>query len=167
VNPVGGIRAGGSGMRGAEDFLALSKALKAAGQTELRKALHKGMASAAKPLLPKIRQSARDRAPKAGKLNERLARKPYRAQARTGAATAGVRIVGGKVDPRMNALGRVYHPVFGRKGKAANGGRNAVPQTVPELRGYFDEPIRESEREIRGDLIRALEDFKNSLVRGV
>jgi hypothetical protein len=44
-----------------------------------------------------------------------MAKKPYPVQTRTGAKTAGVRIVGTKVDPRINNLGRIQHPVFGRK----------------------------------------------------
>src|SRR5438874_2724411 len=102
-------------MRGAENFLKLSKALKAAGQTELRKELNKTMRDAAKPLIPKVQQAARDKLPKKNGLNERMARKSYRVQVRTGAQAAGVRIVGTKLDPRINNEGRIFHPVFGRK----------------------------------------------------
>ena len=157
---------GAKSIKGADDLLRLSKALKAAGQTELRKELHKTMRNAAKPVIPAVREAARKQLPTAGGLNERIAKKPYRAQVRTGAKTAGVRITGSKVDPRINQ-GRVWHPVFGRKGKAKNGGRNAVVQQVPSADGYFDDTIRERGPEIRDDLRAAFQAFLNRLAREV
>lgn len=143
--------------KGADDFLALSKALKAAGKTELRKELNKQMREAAKPLIPKVREAARSSLPKKGGLNERVARKSYRAQVRTGEKTAGVRIVGAKVDPRINE-GRVYHPVFGRK--------PGVVQNVPEATGYFDKTLNDGGPAIREDLLRAFNNFTERIVRG-
>lgn len=143
--------------KGADDFLALSKALKAAGKTELRKELHKQMRDVAKPLIPKVRDAARNSLPKKGGLNERIARKGYRPQVRTGEKTAGVRIVGAKVDPRIND-GRVYHPVFGRK--------PGVVQQVPEARGYFDKTLTDEGSNVRDELLRALDNFTDRIVRG-
>jgi hypothetical protein len=143
-------------IKGAEDLLALSKRLKAAGQTELRKELHKDMREAAKPLIPKVRKAAREQLPSAGGLNERIAKKPYRSQVRTGARTAGVRITGSKVDPRINQ-GRVWHPVFGREGKAKNGGRNSVVQNVPSADGYFDDTLRDQGPAVREELRQVLD----------
>lgn len=147
----------GSTARGAEEFLALSKRLKAAGETGLRKELHKAVRDAAKPLIPKVRNAARASLPKQGKLNERIAKKPLRTQARTGALTAGVRIVGTKVDPRINE-GRVFHPVFGR--------RPGVVQEVPAARGYFTETLEESAPEVRDSIRGTLADFAQRVVRG-
>jgi hypothetical protein len=151
--------------RGADDFYKLSKALKAAGQTELRKELHKAVRDAAKPLVPKVRQAAREKLPTTGGLNERIAKKPYRAQARTGVKTAGVRITGSKVDPRINDQGRVGHPVFGRKGKAKNGGKNFVVQTVPTAKGYFDETLSREGPAVREAVVRTMSDFTDRIVR--
>lgn len=145
-------------IKGADDFLALSKRLKAAGQTELRKELHKTMRDAAKPLIPLVREAARRDLPKAGGLNERIARKPYRAQVRTGAKTAGVRIVGTKVDPRINQ-GRIAHPVFGRP-------HSTVVQQVPEAAGYFDETLRDQGPEIRDEMREMLAAWLDRLARG-
>lgn len=152
-------------IKGAEDLLALSKRLKAAGQTELRKELHKDIRNAAKPLIPKVRAASLAELPSRGGLNRRIARKPYRSQVRTGAKTAGVRIVGSKVDPRINQ-GRVWHPIFGRKGKAKNGGRNSVVQKIPSADGYFDETISENATAIREDLRRALAAWAERVARG-
>ncbi len=144
------------GTKGTNDFLALSKALKAAGQTELRKELHKVVRDTAKPLIPKVREAARRSLPRQGGLNERIARKPYRAQARTGERTAGVRIVGTKVDPRINE-GRIFHPVFGRPG-------SGVVQQVPGARGYFDETLSREGPAVRDTILRTLSDFTDRIV---
>jgi hypothetical protein len=148
----------GVSAHGADALLAVSKRLKAAGETELRKELHKAMRGAARPLIPKVRESARRALPTHGGLNERIARKPYRAQVRTGARTAGVRITGTKVDPRINQ-GRVAHPVFGRP-------NSTVVQRVPGAVGYFDKPLAQSGAQVRGDLVTTLGRFVERLARG-
>jgi hypothetical protein len=146
-------------VRGANDFYALSRRLKNAGQGDLRKEFHRSVRSAAKPLIPKVRQAARDTLPKAGGLNERIARKSYRAQARTGAATAGVRIVGSKVDPRINNEGRVFHPVFGRPG-------SAVVQMVPAARGYFDDTLASEAPVVQAQITEELRVWADRILRG-
>jgi hypothetical protein len=145
--------------RGARDFLAVSKALKAAGEGDLRKEFHKAVRDAAKPLLPKVRESARSSAPKHGGLNERLAKKPYRVQTRTGNQTAGVRIVGTKVDPRINSLGRIQHPVFGSKKR--------VVQYDPKVKGYFDQPLQDSGPAVSREVVAAMDGFVRKIVRGI
>jgi hypothetical protein len=140
------------------DFGTLSKRLKAAGEKELRKELNKAVRDAAKPLLPKVRESARQSGPKKGGLNERLAKKPYRVQTRTGAKTAGVRIVGTKVDPRINDLGRIQHPVFGH--------RPPVVQYDQNVKGYFDRPLKESGPEISRQVVSAMDGFVRKIARG-
>jgi hypothetical protein len=150
--------ANGITTRGARDFLTVSKALKDAGETGLRKEFHRTVRDAAKPLPKKVKQSARDRAPKEGGLNEALAKKPVRVQTRTGAKTAGVRIVGTKVDPRINDLGRIQHPVFGRK--------PPVIQYVPRLKGYFEDPLKESGPEVQAAVVEAMNGFTRRLLRG-
>jgi hypothetical protein len=153
----GGAISRAKSIKGSDDFLKLSKRLKAAGETELRKELNKVMRDTAKPLIPKVREAARRDLPTHGGLNERIARKPYRVQVRTGAKTAGVRIVGTKVDPRINQ-GRVFHPVFGRPG-------SGVVQQIPTADGYFDDTLRESAPQIRADIIKALGDFTKKITR--
>lgn len=141
--------------RGADAFLELSKRMKAAGQGQLRKELHKAVRDAAKPLLPKVREAARQEFPQRGGLAERVARKPYRTQARTGTTTAGVRITAAKMDPRLDQ-GRVVHPVFGRPG-------SKVVQQIPGARGYFTETLKNEAPSIQGDIVRVLEDFTRRL----
>lgn len=138
--------------KGAEDFLKLSKAMKAAGETELRKELHKAVRQATRPTLPKVRTAARDKLPRKGGLNKRVARKPLRAAVRTGAKTVGVRIEQRKTDPRLNATGRVAHPTFGR--------RPLVVQQIPGAVGYFDKTIRNEAPQMRADIEGVLRDFR-------
>lgn len=153
------------GVRGADALLALSRRLKSV-DVDLRKEMVKALSASARPLIPKVRDAARANLPKKGKLNERFAKKPYRAQTRTGEKTAGVRITGNKLDPRVDREGRVYHPVFGRKGAAANGGVNAVVQPVPGAKGYFSDTLSNSQGEVRDQIVSVLEDFARRLVNG-
>ena len=140
---------------GADALLALSKRLKAAGQTELRKEFTKAVQAAAKPLIPKVRDAARNTLPKHGGLNERIARKPFRAQVRTGVTTAGVRITASKVDPRIDD-GRVYHPVFGRK-----------PGVVQHVKpGFFSETLADEAPKIAPDVVDVLADWAERIVKG-
>lgn len=143
-------------MKGANDFLALSKRLKAAGEKGLRNELNKAMRDAAKPLIPKVRAAAAAQLPQSGGLAQRIAKKPFRAQTRTGAKTAGVRIVGTKVDPRIDE-GRVFHPVFGHK-----------PGVVQSVRGgYFSDTLQRENAAIRAEVLRALSDFTERVTRGL
>jgi hypothetical protein len=114
----------------------------------LRNELNKVMRNAAKPLIPKVREAARASLPKGGGLNERIAKKPLRAQTRTGNATAGVRIVGTKVDPRINDQGRVFHPVFGTS--------RASCRRAEQAKGYFDDTLAAEGPGITADLVSAL-----------
>ncbi|MEI4273928.1 hypothetical protein TEK04_19580 [Klenkia sp. LSe6-5] len=147
--------------KGAEDFVALSKAMKAAGQTELRKELHRAVRQAAKPVIPKVRAAARSKLPARGGLNRRVARKPLRAAVLTGSgSTVGVRIVQGKSDRRLNDSGRLAHPTFGRP-------RSTVVQQVPGAVGFFDQTIRGQAPKIRADIADVLVDFRDRLAAAV
>jgi hypothetical protein len=140
---------------GADALLALSKRLKAAGRGDLRKEFTKAVQSAAKPLIPKVREAARRDLPKRGGLNERIARKSFRTQVRTGASTAGVRITASGVDPRIDE-GRLFHPVFGRK-----------PGVVQNIKpGYFSDTLSEEAPKIAPDIVDVLADWAERIVKG-
>lgn len=144
-------------VRGADDFLKLSKALKHAGRTEMRKGLHKGLRVAAKPLIPKARAEALRRLPKRGGLAQQVAKEPMRVQVRTG-NTPGVRIVVGKKRGGARAANRgvIRHPVFGNRDVF-------MDQKVRP--GWFDDPLKASAPEVRRDLERAIDDVANQIVR--
>lgn len=145
-------------VRGADDFYRLSKALKHAGRTQLRKDLNKSLRTSAKPLISKTRQEALRRLPQRGGLAAQVAREPQRIQVRTGSTTAGVRIVVGKNRGGAQQANRgvVRHPVFGNR-------EVFVEQRVTP--GWFDDPIKQSAPEIRRDLERALESAADKIVR--
>lgn len=137
-------------VKGADDFLALSKRLKAAGEGDLRKALNKGLREAAKPLIGKTRAAARQKLPRRGGLAALVAKEPQRVQVRTG-NSAGVRVVVGKSRGAAQAADRgvVRHPVFGRD--------TFVEQKVDP--GWFSETAQDEAPAIRDDVADVLEDF--------
>jgi hypothetical protein len=140
----------------AEDFLAVSKRLKAAGNTGLRRELNKNIRKAAKPVINETRKAARARLPKRGGLADLVAAEPQRVQVRTGAKTYGVRIVVGKRrgGARGADRGVVRHPVFG--------GGTWVSQPVPP--GWFTETARQKAPEARKDVLEALQAVKRQVV---
>lgn len=154
--------AGDFEIRGADEFLRLSKALKHAGRTDLRKELHAGLKRAARPLIPKTRAEAMRRLPQGGGLAARVAKVPQRVDVRTG-RDPGVRLVVSKSSRGSAAAaganrGVVRHPVFGNRDVW-------VAQSVPP--GWFDDPIKDSARApaIRRDLEQAIETVAERVVR--
>ena len=145
---------------GAQDFYKLSKSLKAAGRTELRKELTKGMQRAAKPLIADTREAARRDLPHRGGLANLVAKAPQRVQVRTGASTDGVRIVvgAGRSGARATSLfGYVRHPTFGHRDRW-------VRQSVTP--GWFDRTLDNAAPRVRPDIEAALEAVAETIVRG-
>lgn len=139
------------------DFLRVSKALKAAGRTEMRKELNKRIKAAAKPLIPKARAEARRTLPQSGGLADQVASAPMRVQVRTGAQTAGVRVVvGNRKGARAANRGVVRHPVFGNR-------EHWVDQKVPS--DWFDGPMRDGTPEIREAVQKAVQSVLEEIVR--
>lgn len=147
-------------IRGADQVQRLSKALKAAGETGLRKELNKGLRQGAKPLIPKARAAARgSKLPNRGGLAARLGKSAFRIQVRTG-REPGVRIVAaakGGAARLLNDHGRVRHPVFGQD--------VWVSQSVPEAKGWFEDEMRKEAPSVRPELERAMERVAQEVVR--
>jgi hypothetical protein len=144
-------------VHGADQFLKLSKALKNAGRTELRKELHKGIRQAARPLIPAARAEALRRLPKSGGLAAQVAKEPARVQQRTG-SDPGVRIVIGRNRGGARAANRgvIRHPVFGNR-------EVWVDQRVQP--GWFDDSMKASAPEIRRGIERAMDAVIDEIVR--
>lgn len=143
---------------GADDFLRVSKALKAAGQAEIRKELNKGLRDGAKPLIPKTRAAARSRLPKAGGFAEAVAKTPQRVQVRTGQKTAGVRVVVAKRRGSGAAAankGKIRHPVFGQD--------VFVEQKVDA--GWFDQTLEKEGPSVLPELERVIGDMAKRIAR--
>lgn len=143
---------------GAEDFLKLSKALKAAGRTELRKELTKGLREGAKPLIPITREAAREMLPKHGGLNERVARAPQRVAVKTG-GDPGVKLVAGKSGSGARAAdaGVVRHPTFGNR---------AAFRATRVRPGWFTNTAEQHVGEVLPALEKAVEAVIDKVVRG-
>jgi len=146
-------------VEGAEQFLALSKALKAAGRKDLRNELNKAMRNGAKTLIPKARAEALARLPQRGGLARQVSKEPARVQTRTG-RDPGVRVVVGKRQGGARSANRgvIRHPVFGNR-------ERWVDQKVPA--GWFDDPMKDSAPEIRKALEQGIEDVAQRVVREV
>lgn len=151
-------------VRGVDDFLRLSKALKQAGDKELRKALHKGMQQATKPLQTKAARELSAALP--GPLKARGAAVKQVAKVKTGrdpGVTVGVqygrrgRGLGASNARMVNRTGQVRHPVFGNRERWAN--------TRVGGQGWFDRTYERGASEIRGELEQVMEDVAEQVVR--
>lgn len=149
-------------VEGADKFLAVSKALKAAGQTELRKELNKNIRDEIKPLIGKTRAAARRDLPKAGGLADIVAKAPQRVQVRTGEKTAGARLVVGKrrgSGARAANVGKIKHPVFGN--------RNRWVEQKIDSEGWFDKTLEAEAPAILPAVERAIESVAEKIARSV
>jgi hypothetical protein len=142
---------------GADDFLRLSKALKAAGNVELRKGLTKGLREGAKPLIPLTRAAARAQLPSRGGLADLIAKAPQRVQVRTG-GRPGVRLVVGKNKggARGADQGLIRHPVFGNRGVWVE------QRVTPE---WFSGTARDNADAVLPALQQAIQDVVEEVVR--
>lgn len=153
-------------VNGADKFLAVSKALKAAGETGLRKELNKSIRDAAKPLIPKTRAAAKASLPQRGGLAALVAKAPQRVQVRTGQKTAGARIVVGKnrrsAGARAANRGTIRHPVFA-DGNKTRDQWTWVNQEVDA--GWFDETLEAEADSVLPAVEKAIEDMAERIVR--
>ena len=97
-----------------KEFPLLAARLKAAGAVGIRREMVSGLRAAAKPLPPLLQQAARDKLPKAGGLNEYVAKNKPKVQVRTAGRNAGVRVTS-KVKGNYTDTGTWRHPVFGHR----------------------------------------------------
>jgi hypothetical protein len=164
-------------VRGADDFLRLSKALKAAGETEMRKALHKGLKDAAKPMVTVAKEAAGEAFPHSGKLSKVEAKRPFRVQVKTGrdpgvSINARGRYVNLKL---LNKYGFIRHPVFAdarRKGdeRPKEGDRRKwtwKDQKIPAGLGWFDKAIHDNAYLVLPKLERAIADMAERIAKEV
>lgn len=132
-------------VQGAQNLGALAKQLKDAGEKELRKELLRAIRTSTSPAKEAIRTSARELLPRKGGLNEVIASSKIVTQTRTAGKQVGVRVVGSA--KRMD-IGKVRHPVFGRKTAWVE------EQVTP---GFFTAPLEGLSPEVRKQLIAAID----------
>jgi hypothetical protein len=124
---------------GSRELAALAARLKATGNKGLRTQLLRGLKTGAAPLIVAVKDSAREKLPKGGGLNEQVAGQRVRVSVRTGARTAGVRLLTTAPDTAQTNSGFVRHPVFNRRN--AEGKRIFVRQELPNATGWWTDPL--------------------------
>jgi hypothetical protein len=151
-------------VNGANDFLRLSKALKEAGEKELRKQLHKGLRDAVKKVMPDAEKKLAENLPYLrGKAVNQVA------QVKTGrdpGVTVGVRYGSRRsTNARLaNSKGVFRHPVYADGEKTRKQWR-WVDQSVPGAKGWFDQTYLNAAPEIRRAIEVVMGDLINEIVR--
>jgi hypothetical protein len=106
---------------GSAQLAALAVRLKAQGDTTIRPRLLQGLKAGAKPCIVAVKASGLDKLPHKGGLDKTVTDPPITVSVRTGARTAGVRLVTKAHGAEPTNDGWVRHPVFSRRTKVANG----------------------------------------------
>lgn len=145
-----------------KDFLALSKALKKAGEGGLRKELNKGLRLAAKPVIADVKEAFVRELPHKGGLGSFIAGKNTRIVTLTG-RDPGVQIRVAKQDPRMETEGRLVHPVFGVRKQ--DGKRVTVVQHVKP--GIVGKQLDQSAPKVAHELEQVIQDMYRQIIREV
>lgn len=143
-------------VRGADDFLRLSKTLKAAGRGDLRKELNRRIRIAAKPAVKAVKDAAREGLPQTGGAGAFFGRKSATVVTATG-KDPGVKIKFAKADPRLDSEGRLSHPVFGRPGS------RAITNIRP---GILSEGFQSSAPDVLDEVEKAIDSVIEDIVRG-
>lgn len=134
---------------GADDLAALGKALKAAGDRELRRELMKGLQRAGKPAKEAAKAAARSELPSSGGLGEYVARSKFSVRTRASGNSPGVEVVAKNAEldlPAMNR-GRLRHPVYG------NRNRWVTQQIKPR---WFTDAMEAQAPQVRRELVAAI-----------
>lgn len=149
---------GGFDITGSKDLAQAARALKDAGDGELRKELMRRVRDAAKAAVPDIREAARSKLPKSGGLADRVASQAYAVRASYAASGATVRVTGsGMKGLRAIDAGQVRHPVFGRD--------DWVSQQVEP--GFFSETLDGHAPKVRQEIENAVDDIRHRIDRSV
>lgn len=135
---------------GSRQLAELAARLKVAGARDLRLQLLRGMKAAAKPLVPKVQDAARNQLPKRGGLNEHVGGQRVSVSVRTGARTAGVRLTTTAPDTQQTDSGIVRHPVFGNRKKW-------VVQKIPAATGWWSATLEREGPSTAPHLLEAME----------
>jgi len=161
-------------IHGADNFYRVSKALKAAGATGMRRELHNAMRRAARPLTKVAKGAAHEVFPKRGGLADREEKIPFRSTVKTSRDQHGVEIVapGRFVAAKTtNEAGRFKKPVFGRVHPPLTVAESRKTwtwrwQEVPGSEGWFDRAMEGSAPLVRPELEKALDNVIDEVIRG-
>lgn len=143
---------------GADKLGDVARRLRETGDKALRAELLRGINRATRPLKAAAQQSARDRLPRRGGLNEFVASSKFSTSTRTGRDPA-VRITATKAGHDVRALdrGRLRHPLFGNR-------RHWFNQQVPA--GWFTDAMEAGAPVVRRSIVDVLDDVAKKVARG-
>lgn len=152
---------------GADGLARLGRALKQAGNNDLRKELLRGVRKASKPMIPAARTAAAEALPHRGGLAADVAGAKWVVRTRLQGQGAGVRITGawtseGKQhDLAKMDSGLLRHPVWGHKEL----GRKWAAQAIKA--GWFTNAMNGLAPEIRDQLEQVIDDISKKLEASV
>jgi hypothetical protein len=148
---------------GADQFLRLSKALKEAGRTEMRKALHKGLRDGANRVKPEAAEALAAALPSG--LADKGRRVKQAVQVKTG-RDPGVSIVvrygkagtglGATNAKQVNTAGTFRHPVYKTGAWVQQGAKSS---------GWFDKTYQNKAPALRRELARVIDDVADQVVQ--
>lgn len=135
---------------GAEKLGRLGRAIKDAGDKDMRRELLRAAQRCGKPMKTAAREGALKRLPKRGGLAERVATSKFGVRTRTVGKGAGVRIVGQSgYDLQGIDEGEIRHPVYGTWRKGVKG--------QPVKPGWFSDAEEAAAPKFRDEFERAMD----------
>jgi hypothetical protein len=146
-------------VEGAEQLVALARAVKATGDGQLRKDMLAGLRKAAKPIADAVKNDYRDGLPKTGGLNEFVASARIAPRTRTSGKNAGLRIVATKSGHDMQAIesGLIRHPTYGHQpyvsqsveaGLGEKGVQKAAPEATRDIEASMQDTLSRIRRSV-------------------
>jgi hypothetical protein len=103
-------------------------------ESVLRVEMYKALQDSAPAVIDRMRTNARERLPKAGGLNQRVAADAFVVQDRSSILQAAIRIGTAATDARGSNRGRIRHPVFGNR-------QVFVEQTYEPAKNWFYDAV--------------------------
>lgn len=128
---------------------------------ELKLELARGIRASAQPLVWAVEASALEQLPHSGGLNRQVASQRVSVSVRTGARTAGVRLLTTAPDTAMTDAGFVRHPTFGRRGKG-----EWRTQQIPHAVGWWSKTLQRRSPRVTPAVIRVMESV-SAKIQGV
>lgn len=144
-------------VEGADQFFALARRLKEAGDKDLQREMYRGMNRAVKPLRERVKQSAVDTLPRKGGLGALVASKTkIRVQRRTGVRSVGIKLLATWDGHDVKALdaGRLRKPLFHNR-------RHWYSQTITP--GFWTSPTGSSGPATQAQLLVAMDAVKRKI----
>lgn len=138
---------------GSAELRALAVRLKATGEQRLWVETAAALRAGAQPLVADVKQAAERQLPKRGGLNERVANEKVTVSVRTGARTAGVRLVTRAPATKQTDQGFVRHPTFGRRGKG-----QWKTEQIPQAAGWWSKTLAKGAPKVAPHMRRVLRD---------